>query len=88
MWFGLAMRVVRGKNVSGSRGAWSASEPGYRVASRPRQKWALPSMEIRVERARRLMLRWGGVLGAVLLAGLLGAGGWQGWRWWQAHCLR
>ena len=40
--------------------------------------------DYRTERARRLMLRWGGVLGAVALAALLGAAGWQGWRWWQA----
>ncbi len=39
--------------------------------------------DYRAERVRRAMLRWGGVLGAIVLAALLGAGSWQGWRWWQ-----
>ena len=41
--------------------------------------------DYRAERGRRLLLRWGGVLGAVALAALLGVGGWQGWRWWQGR---
>ena len=32
---------------------WSSAAPGYRVRSRPRQKWALPSIETRIALAKR-----------------------------------
>ena len=39
--------------------------------------------EMRAERTRALMRRWGLVGGAVLLVVLAGVVGWQGWRAWQ-----
>ncbi|MXP63754.1 tetratricopeptide repeat protein [Roseomonas sp. M0104] len=39
--------------------------------------------ELRAERARRLGIRYGGLLAGVALLVLLGVGGWQGWQWWQ-----
>jgi len=39
--------------------------------------------ELRAERARRLGIRYGGLLAGIALLALLGVGGWQGWRWWQ-----
>lgn len=41
--------------------------------------------DLRAERARALASRYGVSAGAVLVAVLLGVGGWQGWRWWQDH---
>ncbi len=39
--------------------------------------------ELRAERARRLALRYGSVLAALLLLALAGVAGWQGWRWYE-----
>ncbi|MDJ0386777.1 tetratricopeptide repeat protein [Roseomonas sp. E05] len=39
--------------------------------------------ELRAERARRLGIRYGGLLAGIALLALLGVGGWQGWQWWQ-----
>ena len=41
--------------------------------------------EMRAERARALLRRWGLLGVIVLLLVLAGVGGWQGWRWWQAR---
>jgi len=39
--------------------------------------------ELRAERAKRLGVKYGSLLGGVALLVLLGVGGWQGWQWWQ-----
>lgn len=39
--------------------------------------------ELRAERARRLGVRYGGLLAGIALVALIGIGGWQGWRWHQ-----
>lgn len=39
--------------------------------------------DLRAERAKRLMTRYGGLLGALALLIVLGVAGLQGWRWWQ-----
>jgi hypothetical protein len=39
--------------------------------------------ELRAERARKLGLRYGGMLAGLALLVLAAIGGWQGWRWYQ-----
>jgi len=39
--------------------------------------------ELRAERAKRLALRYGGMLAGLLLLVLAGVAGWQGWRWYE-----
>jgi len=39
--------------------------------------------DYRAERARRLFLRYGAILGALLLLVVAGVAGWQAWRWSQ-----
>lgn len=39
--------------------------------------------ELRAERARKLWVRYGGVLAGVALLAVAGVGGWQGWHWYQ-----
>lgn len=39
--------------------------------------------ELRAERARRLGMRYGGLLAGVALLVLIGLGGWQSWRWYE-----
>ncbi|HYZ34360.1 MAG TPA: tetratricopeptide repeat protein, partial [Crenalkalicoccus sp.] len=41
--------------------------------------------DLRAERGRRLLARYGGLLGAALLLVVLGVAGLEGWRWWQAR---
>jgi hypothetical protein len=41
--------------------------------------------ELRAERARKLWLRYGSAVAAGLLVAVIGVGGWQGWRWYQAQ---
>jgi hypothetical protein len=40
--------------------------------------------DLRAERAQALLKRYGGLLVALALLTIGAAGGWQGWRWWQA----
>jgi hypothetical protein len=40
--------------------------------------------DLRAERAQALLKRYGGLLLALALLVIGAAGGWQGWRWWQA----
>ena len=39
--------------------------------------------DLRAERARRLLQRYGGFIVAAILLIIAGAAGWQGWRWWE-----
>jgi hypothetical protein len=39
--------------------------------------------ELRAERARKLWVRYGGVLAGVALVAVAAVGGWQGWRWYE-----
>ncbi len=41
--------------------------------------------EMRNERMRRLAVRYGGLLAVAAVLALIGAGGWQGWRWYQGR---
>jgi hypothetical protein len=41
--------------------------------------------DLRAERARSLLARYGGVLAGLALLVVLGAAGLQGWRWWEAR---
>jgi hypothetical protein len=41
--------------------------------------------DLRAERARRLLSRYGGVVVGVALLVVLGVAGMQGWRWWDAR---
>lgn len=41
--------------------------------------------DLRAERARNLMMRYGGLLVVAALLVLAGVGGWQGWRWYQGR---
>ncbi|WP_043360662.1 tetratricopeptide repeat protein [Belnapia sp. F-4-1] len=41
--------------------------------------------DLRAERMKRLMARYGGLLAGLMLLAVACVGGWQGWRWWQAH---
>ena len=40
--------------------------------------------DLRAERAQALLKRYGGLLIGLALLTIGAAGGWQGWRWWQA----
>ncbi|MBO1075704.1 tetratricopeptide repeat protein [Roseomonas marmotae] len=39
--------------------------------------------DLRAEQARRIWLRYGGILTGVALLAVAGIGGWQGWRWYE-----
>jgi len=41
--------------------------------------------DLRAERLRRFWLRYGSVVGAFVIAAMLGVGGWQGWRWYEGR---
>jgi len=41
--------------------------------------------ELRAERAKQLLKRYAGLIIAAALLIVAAAGGWQGWRWWQAR---
>ena len=41
--------------------------------------------ELRAEKAKALLKRYGGLIVAAVLAIVLGAAGWQGWQWWQGR---
>jgi hypothetical protein len=41
--------------------------------------------DLRAERMKRLMTRYGGLLVGIMLLVVLGVAGMQGWRWWQAR---
>ncbi len=41
--------------------------------------------ELRAEKARKLWVRYGSVFAGVALLVVVGAGGWQGWRWYQGQ---
>lgn len=41
--------------------------------------------ELRAERAKSLLMRYGGFILAACVLVVAGAGGWQGWRWWQSR---
>ena len=41
--------------------------------------------DLRAERMKRLMARYGGLLAGLMLLAVACVGGWQGWRWWQAR---
>ena len=41
--------------------------------------------DLRAERMKRLMARYGGLLAGLMLLAVLAVGGFQGWRWWQAR---
>lgn len=40
--------------------------------------------ELRAERAKNMLVRYGGVIVAGCVAVVAGTGAWQGWNWWQA----
>jgi len=40
--------------------------------------------DLRAERAKNLLIRYGGVIVAGCIAVVAAAGGWQAWNWWQA----
>lgn len=40
--------------------------------------------DLRAERAKNLLVRYGGVIVAACVAVVAGTGGWQAWNWWQA----
>jgi hypothetical protein len=40
--------------------------------------------ELRAERAQKLLMRYGGVLIAIVVGIVAAAGAWKGWQWWQA----
>jgi hypothetical protein len=41
--------------------------------------------DLRAERMKRLMTRYGGLLAGIMLLVVLGVAGLQGWRWWEAR---
>ena len=41
--------------------------------------------DLRAERAKNLLLRYGGVIVAGCVAVVAGTGAWQGWHWWQGR---
>jgi hypothetical protein len=41
--------------------------------------------DLRAERAQQLLKRYGGLIIAIALLIVAGAGGWQAWRWWEAR---
>lgn len=40
--------------------------------------------DLRAERAKKLLVRYGGVIVAACVAVVAGVGAWQAWNWWQA----